>query len=107
MKNTAWILLCLFVLSGCASRALRPPEEECPGTPSLPLVCLEGEVVVSCYELGDVNGREEVKLGDLVILHQYVLGIKCPVNWVYGDMNGDEQLDAADILLHQKKLLGL
>ena len=107
MKISAWILLCLFVLSGCASRAPRPAEDDCPVSSSLPPVCLDGTVVVPCFETGDIDGNGEVNLGDLVILEQYVLGIKCPVDWTFGDMNSDGQLTAADILLLQKVLQGL
>ena len=103
MKITAWVLLFLFALSGCA---VRPPIDDCPAGNALPPLCLEGEVVdPSCVEIGDVNGDGQVNLGDLVILEQYVLGIKCPDNWIYVDMNDDGQLDAADILLLQKVVL--
>jgi len=103
MKITAWILLFLFALSGCA---VRPPMDDCPAGNALPPLCLKGAVVdPSCVEIGDVNGDSQVNLGDLVILEQYVLGIKCPDNWIYVDMNDDGQLDAADILLLQKVVL--
>ena len=107
MKITAWLLLCLFVLSGCASRVIRPPDDGCPGTSGLPPVCLKGSVVVPCYATGDINVDGQINLGDLIVLNQYVLGIECSVNWIYGDMNGDGQLNVADILLLQKALLGL
>jgi hypothetical protein len=112
MKIIGWVLLCLFVLSGCAAPqvrvtfAVRPPEGDCPAGNALPPLCLKGAVVdSSCVEIGDVNGDGQVNLGDLVILEQYVLGTKCPDNWIYVDMNDDGQLNAADILLLQKVVL--
>ena len=104
MKITAWMVVCLLAVSGCA---VRPPDDGCPDSPSLLPVCLDGQVTASCIERGDISTDGEVNLGDLVILQQYVLGLECPVNWIYGDMNEDGQLDAADIVLLEQALLGL
>ena len=102
MKITAWVLF-LFALSGCA---IRPPEDDCPPANALPPLCLDGAVVdPGCIEKGDVNGDGQVNLGDLVILEQYVLGMRCTDNWIYVDKNNDAQLDAADILLLQKVVM--
>jgi hypothetical protein len=88
--------------------AVQPPEEGCPEVPSTHPVCTDGGVVVPCHEAGDVNGDEEVNSGDLVVLQQLVLGIKCPdIHTPFGDMNQDGQINVADILLLEKALLGL
>jgi len=89
--------------------ALQPPEDECPSVPSVHPICLDGQYPKdACHETGDVNGDDEVNLGDLLVLQQIVLGIKCPdIHTPFGDMNNDGQFNVADILLLEKALLGL
>lgn len=111
-KARIWLVIVpvLFVvgLNAWEYLAVPPPEEGCPGVPSAHPVCTVGGVVVPCHAAGDVNGDEEVNLGDLVVLQQIVLGIKCPdIHTPFGDMNEDGQLNVADILLLEKALLGI
>ncbi len=56
---------------------------------------------------GDVNHDGQINLGDLVLLYQYVLGVKTPDTdaLTHGDMNLDGQLNTPDLLLLQKLLL--
>ncbi|HHH42566.1 MAG TPA: hypothetical protein ENK49_00365, partial [Gammaproteobacteria bacterium] len=56
---------------------------------------------------GDLNHDGDINLGDLLLLYQYVLGLRTvdADALTHGDLNFDGQLNAADLLLLEQQLL--